>query len=56
MIIQKVPILQGAELARTCEVLEQTLVYKGVPRAADTGSADAQAAALPADGDSFDGA
>ena len=25
MIIQKVPILQGAELARTCEVLEQTL-------------------------------
>ena len=38
------------------EVLEQTLVYKGVPRAADTGSADAQAAALPADGDSFDGA
>ena len=47
----------GSLSAPVCaEVLEQTLVYKGVPRAADTGSADAQAAALPADGDSFDGA
>ena len=47
----------GSLSAPVCaEVLEQTLVYKGVPRATDTGSADAQAAALPADGDSFDGA
>ena len=47
----------GSLSAPVCaEVLEQTLVYKGIPRAADTGSADAQAAALPADGDSFDGA
>ena len=47
----------GSLSAPVCaEVLEQTLVYKGVPRAADSGNADAQAAALPADGDSFDGA
>ena len=47
----------GSLSAPVCaEVLKQTLVYKGVPRAADSGSADAQAAALPADGDSFDGA
>ena len=47
----------GSLSAPVCaEVLEQTLVYKGVPRAADTGSADAPTAALPADGDSFDGA
>ena len=47
----------GSLSAPVCaEVLEQTLVYKGVPRAADSGSADAQATALPADGDSFDGA
>ena len=47
----------GSLSAPVCaEVLEQTLVYKGVPRAADTGSTDAQASALPADGDSFDGA
>ena len=47
----------GSLSAPVCaEVLEQTLVYKGVPRAADSGSADAPTAALPADGDSFDGA
>ena len=47
----------GSLSAPVCaEVLEQTLVYKGVPRATDTGSADAQVAALSADGDSFDGA
>ena len=41
------------------EVLEQTLVYKGVPRAAvpDTPASDAETSAdLPEDGDSFDGA
>ena len=41
------------------EVLEQTLVYKGVPRAVEpeTDPDPAQTAAdLPADGDSFDGA
>ena len=41
------------------EVLEQTLVYKGVPRAVEpeTDTDPAQTAAdLPADGDSFDGA
>ena len=47
----------GSLSAPVCaEVLEQTLVYKGVPRAADSDNADAQTAALPADGDSFDGA
>ena len=47
----------GSLSAPVCaEVLEQTLVYKGIPRAADSGNADAQTAALPADGDSFDGA
>ena len=47
----------GSLSAPVCaEVLEQTLVYKGIPRAADSGSADAPTAALPADGDSFDGA
>ena len=50
----------GSLSAPVCaEVLEQTLVYKGIPRAADpetdTGSAQT-AAELPADGDSFDGA
>ena len=50
----------GSLSAPVCaEVLEQTLVYKGVPRAAES-EADtnpAQTAAdLPADGDSFDGA
>jgi stage V sporulation protein D (sporulation-specific penicillin-binding protein) len=47
----------GSLSAPVCaEVLEQTLVYKGIPRAADSGNADAQTPALPADGDSFDGA
>ena len=50
----------GSLSAPVCaEVLEQTLVYKGVPRAAepeaDAGPAQT-AADLPADGDSFDGA
>ena len=49
----------GSLSAPVCaEVLEQTLVYKGIPRAAvpDTSSAEQTAADLPADGDSFDGA
>ena len=50
----------GSLSAPVCaEVLEQTLVYKGIPRAAapEAGAASAQTAAdLPADGDSFDGA
>ena len=50
----------GSLSAPVCaEVLEQTLVYKGVPRAVEpeTDSDPAQTAAdLPADGDSFDGA
>ena len=46
----------GSLSAPVCaEVLEQTLVYKGVPRAAADVPAE-QAAALPADGDSTDGA
>ena len=50
----------GSLSAPVCaEVLEQTLVYRGVPRAAepeaDAGPAQT-AADLPADGDSFDGA
>ncbi len=50
----------GSLSAPVCaEVLEQTLMYKGIPRAAepeaDTGPAQT-AADLPADGDSFDGA
>ena len=50
----------GSLSAPVCaEVLEQTLVYRGVPRAAES-EADAgpaqTAADLPADGDSFDGA
>ena len=50
----------GSLSAPVCaEVLEQTLVYKGIPRAAepeaDVGPAQT-AADLPADGDSFDGA
>ena len=50
----------GSLSAPVCaEVLEQTLVYRGVPRAAES-EADADpaqtAADLPADGDSFDGA
>ena len=45
----------GSLSAPVCaEVLEQTLVYKGVPRAAVDSPAE-QAAALPADGDSADG-
>ena len=50
----------GSLSAPVCaEVLEQTLVYKGVPRAVEpeTDTDPAQTAAdLPADGDSFDGA
>ena len=49
----------GSLSAPVCaEVLEQTLVYKGIPRAAvpDASSAEQTAADLPADGDSFDGA
>ena len=48
----------GSLSAPVCaEVLEQTLVYKGVPRAAVEESAPAEeAAVLSADGDSFDGA
>ena len=50
----------GSLSAPVCaEVLEQTLVYKGVPRAVEpeTDPEPAQTAAdLPADGDSFDGA
>ena len=50
----------GSLSAPVCaEVLEQTLVYKGVPRAVEpeTETDPAQTAAdLPADGDSFDGA
>ena len=50
----------GSLSAPVCaEVLEQTLVYKGIPRAAapEADAASAQTAAdLPADGDSFDGA
>ena len=46
----------GSLSAPVCaEVLEQTLVYKGVPRAA-AGVPAEQTAALPADGDSTDGA
>ena len=46
----------GSLSAPVCaEVLEQTLVYKGVPRAAADVLAE-QTAALPADGDSTDGA
>ena len=50
----------GSLSAPVCaEVLEQTLVYKGIPRAAvekDPTPATAAAAELPEDGDSFDGA
>ena len=50
----------GSLSAPVCaEVLEQTLVYKGIPRAAvpDTPASDAETSAdLPEDGDSFDGA
>ena len=46
----------GSLSAPVCaEVLEQTLVYKGVPRAAADVPAE-QTTALPADGDSTDGA
>ena len=46
----------GSLSAPVCaEVLEQTLVYKGVPRAAADAPAE-QTTALPADGDSTDGA
>ena len=49
----------GSLSAPVCaEVLEQTLVYKGVPRTAEAPAASTAetAADLPADGDSFDGA
>ena len=50
----------GSLSAPVCaEVLEQTLIYKGIPRAAvpDTPASDAETSAdLPEDGDSFDGA
>lgn len=49
----------GSLSAPVCaEVLEQTLVYKGIPRAAvpDAAASEPTAADLPADGDSFDGA
>ena len=49
----------GSLSAPVCaEVLEQTLVYKGIPRAAvpDAAPTEPTAADLPADGDSFDGA
>ena len=48
----------GSLSAPVCaEVLEQTLVYKGIPRAAaESAPAEETAAPLPADGDSFDGA
>ena len=46
----------GSLSAPVCaEVLEQTLVYKGIPRAAAE-QPPKEASALPADGDSFDGA
>ena len=47
----------GSLSAPVCaEVLEQTLVYKGIPRAAvDESPSTETAADLPADGDSFDG-
>ena len=47
----------GSLSAPVCaEVLEQTLVYKGIPRAAVEERPSAETAAdLPADGDSFDG-
>ena len=47
----------GSLSAPVCaEVLEQTLVYRGVPRTSTPAPAAATAAELPADGDSFDGA
>ena len=49
----------GSLSAPVCaEVLEQTLVYRGVPRTAEAPAASTAetAADLPADGDSFDGA
>ena len=49
----------GSLSAPVCaEVLEQTLVYKGVPRTTEAPAASTAetAADLPADGDSFDGA
>ena len=47
----------GSLSAPVCaEVLEQTLVYKGIPRAAVPETPLPTAADLPADGDSFDGA
>lgn len=46
----------GSLSAPVCaEVLEQTLVYKGVPRVATSEKAAETLAELPADGDSFDG-
>lgn len=46
----------GSLSAPVCaEVLEQTLVYKGVPRAATSEEAAETLAELPADGDSADG-
>ena len=49
----------GSLSAPVCaEVLEQTLVYRGVPRTTEASAASTAetAADLPADGDSFDGA
>lgn len=49
----------GSLSAPVCaEVLEQTLVYRGVPRTTEAPAASTAetAADLPADGDSFDGA
>ncbi len=47
----------GSLSAPVCaEVLEQTLVYKGIPRAASESSSLETSAELPADGDSFSGA
>lgn len=46
----------GSLSAPVCaEVLEQTLIYKGIPRAAVSEDAAETFAELPADGDSFDG-
>lgn len=48
----------GSLSAPVCaEVLEQTLVYKGIPRASLPAPSTAETSAdLPEDGDSFDGA
>ena len=55
---EKARIASFVAVAPIDEVLEQTLVYKGIPRAAvpDAAASEPTAADLPADGDSFDGA